>query len=131
MVTGHFADFSGFDLDFVGHAWGRWRAQVGQRWSRPKATRREVLSESLNVTFLARKLISLSPGITRPAFVSCIIALIVEVPFCLFLSFWGIRSYAFHLSESEAVAEITQKNVEAIVLHFSYPYQLILLFPVH
>ena len=35
-------------LTFVGHAWGRWRAQVGPEVEKPKATRREMLSESLN-----------------------------------------------------------------------------------
>jgi len=96
-------------LTFVGHAWGRWRAQVGAEVEKPRATRQEILK------------------ITRPAFVSCIIALIVEVPFCLFLSFWGIRSYSFYLSESEAVADITQKmwkSIDWCYIFYALNYQL-------
>jgi len=96
-------------LTFVGHAWGRWRAQVGPEVEKPKATRQDMLK------------------ITRPAFVSCIIALMVEVPFCLFLSFWGIRSYAFYLSESEAVADITQKmwkSIDWCYIFYAVNYQL-------
>lgn len=34
-------------LTFVGHAWGRWRAQVGAEVEKPRATTRDILSESL------------------------------------------------------------------------------------
>ncbi|KAM3086135.1 hypothetical protein ACMFMF_000092 [Clarireedia jacksonii] len=76
---------------FVGHAWGEWRAQAGFHERKPKATRRDLYT------------------ISRPAFVSCAIALAVEVPFCIFLSLWGIRKFSFYISESEPVALITEK----------------------
>ncbi|KUJ24449.1 uncharacterized protein LY89DRAFT_727475 [Mollisia scopiformis] len=77
-------------LAFIGHAWGEWRAQVGATLRRPKATKKDLLL------------------ITHKAWVSCAIALAVEVPVCLFLSFWGIESFAYYLSESESVASTTQ-----------------------
>ncbi|PQE20421.1 hypothetical protein CJF30_00001723 [Rutstroemia sp. NJR-2017a BBW] len=76
---------------FVGHAWGAWRAQVGPHEKKPKATLSDLYT------------------ISRPAFVSCAIALAVEIPFCIFLSLWGIRKFSFYLSESEPVALITEK----------------------
>ncbi|TAQ91346.1 hypothetical protein B7494_g363 [Chlorociboria aeruginascens] len=83
-------------LAFVSHAWGRWRARVGRELKRPRASRRDLFD------------------ITRPAFISSGIALLVEACFCLFLSLWGIKSFAFFLSESEAVAAITQKMWKTI-----------------
>lgn len=41
--------------------------------------------------------------------VSCIIAVIVEVPLCIFLSEYGARRFGFFLSESETVARIVEK----------------------
>lgn len=34
-------------LAFVGHAWGRWRAEVGPSERRPKASRRDIISRNL------------------------------------------------------------------------------------
>lgn len=48
-----------------------------------------------------------SQVITRPALVSTCIALGVEIPVCIFFSIWGARSFAFWLSASDSVAEIT------------------------
>ena len=45
---------------------------------------------------------------TRSAWRSCLIALALEVPICIFLSIWGIKQFAFYLSESEQVAVISQ-----------------------
>ena len=38
-----------------------------------------------------------------------IMALVVEIPLCLFLSFFGIKDFAVCLSASDSVAKITQK----------------------
>ena len=46
--------------------------------------------------------------VVRPAIVSSIIALVVEVPLCLFLSLWGIKGFAYYLSFSASVAQIAQ-----------------------
>ncbi|KAM3425238.1 hypothetical protein BST61_g7190 [Cercospora zeina] len=61
-------------LAFVGHAWGAWRSLVGTQTHKPKASRQQL------------------KAIAKPAFVSCLIGLAVEVPMCLFLSFYGARS---------------------------------------
>ncbi|KZP06605.1 hypothetical protein FIBSPDRAFT_876383 [Athelia psychrophila] len=83
-------------LTFIGHAWGRWRASVGVEQTRAKATRAELLE------------------ITRPAFVSCLLALIVEVPLCLMLALWGAKPFAYYLSQSEVVSQIVEKMWKTI-----------------
>jgi hypothetical protein len=54
------------------------------------------------------KLIYYVLGIIRPALISCLVVLIIEVILCIVLSTRGIQSFAYFLSNSEAVAEITQ-----------------------
>jgi hypothetical protein len=44
--------------------------------------------------------------ITRPAIVSAIIAIAIEVPLCVFMALFGCEPFAFFLSESEKVSEI-------------------------
>eukprot|EP01055_Gregarina_sp_Pseudo9_P000220 Gregarina_sp_Pseudo_9__219@NODE_1141_length_1846_cov_57_805202_g1068_i0_p1_GENE_NODE_1141_length_1846_cov_57_805202_g1068_i0NODE_1141_length_1846_cov_57_805202_g1068_i0_p1_ORF_typecomplete_len515_score146_96MatE/PF01554_18/7_6e10MatE/PF01554_18/1_2e04MatE/PF01554_18/0_084Polysacc_synt_C/PF14667_6/2_6e03Polysacc_synt_C/PF14667_6/1_2e07Polysacc_synt_C/PF14667_6/2_7e03Polysacc_synt_C/PF14667_6/9_9e02_NODE_1141_length_1846_cov_57_805202_g1068_i01931737 len=77
-------------LAFVGHAWGEWRRCVGVTNLQPRATWHDLLA------------------ITRPALTSCAVALAVEVPLCLFLSFYGARRFAFYISESETASRITE-----------------------
>jgi Na+-driven multidrug efflux pump len=96
-------------LTFVGHAWGRWRAQVGPEVKKPKATKKDLLA------------------IMRPAFTSLCIALAVEVPLCIFLSLWGIKEFAYYLSNSDPVAEITQKmwkTIDWCYIFYALNYQL-------
>ncbi|GJC78558.1 hypothetical protein ColLi_01396 [Colletotrichum liriopes] len=76
-------------LAFVGHAWGACRRAIGVETRRPKATKQTIIS------------------IIRPALVSLVIALIIEVPVCLFLTFFGARPFARYLSGSDEVADIT------------------------
>ncbi|KAK1990085.1 hypothetical protein LX36DRAFT_593376 [Colletotrichum falcatum] len=76
-------------LAFVGHAWGGWRRAVGLGCRRPRATKQAVF------------------GIARPALVSLVVALAVEVPVCLFLTFFGARPFARYLSGSDEVADVT------------------------
>ena len=45
----------------------------------------------------------------RPAFVSCGIALCIEVPLCILLSTVGAKPYARWLSNSEDVAKIAAR----------------------
>ncbi|CAD6442301.1 ef5e2bb7-7712-4fb4-a6a4-31740678cc70 [Sclerotinia trifoliorum] len=75
---------------FVGHAWGAWRKRVGAEVKRPRAERRDILK------------------IVHYALISCVIALIIESTFCIFLSLWGIKKFSFYLSESATVAKITE-----------------------
>ncbi|KAI9717084.1 MAG: hypothetical protein M1812_005019 [Candelaria pacifica] len=83
-------------LTFVGHAWGHWRATVGVNVRRAKAAKADIIS------------------VTRPALMSCAIALAVEVPLCIFLAEWGARRFAFYLSRSAVVAGITEKMWKTI-----------------
>ena len=45
----------------------------------------------------------------HPAFISCAISLVIEVPVCVFLSLWGMEAFAYYLSDSTEVALITKK----------------------
>ncbi|KAE9991429.1 hypothetical protein EG327_011658 [Venturia inaequalis] len=76
---------------FVGHAWGKWRSEVGITTLNPKASRQDLLY------------------ITRPAFISLAIALAVEIPLCILLSTVGAYPYAMWLSNTPTVAKITTK----------------------
>ena len=76
-------------LAFVGHAWGRWRREMGVENRRPRMSRHNLV------------------GVVNPALRSLTIALIVEVPLCIFLALYGCRRFASYLSGSAAVADIT------------------------
>lgn len=76
-------------LAFIGHAWGRWRREMGVVNRKPKMSRQHLT------------------GITKPALASMTIALIFEVPICIFLSIFGCRPFALYLSGSATVAGIT------------------------
>ncbi|OTA56071.1 hypothetical protein K449DRAFT_376110 [Hypoxylon sp. EC38] len=77
-------------LTFIGHRWGSWRCYIG------KATRRPGSVPFRTVIRIA-----------KPALISLGIALMVEVPFAIFLSLWGIKSFAKYLGQSDDVADIT------------------------
>ncbi|TFK66657.1 hypothetical protein BDN72DRAFT_140040 [Pluteus cervinus] len=83
-------------LAFVGHRWGSWRANKGIEELRPVMTKPEM------------------KRIVEPAMKSLILALIVEVPLCIFFSIWGAESFALFLSDSEPVAIITAKMWKTI-----------------
>lgn len=76
-------------LTFTGHIWGAFRNNIGTSTLRPVVNIRTILS------------------IMRPAAVSVLLALVFEVPVCLFLSFFGARPFARYLSGSEEVADVT------------------------
>ncbi|KAK4565651.1 hypothetical protein LTR86_003499 [Recurvomyces mirabilis] len=78
-------------LTFIGHSWGMWRREMIGREHRPKATLRQLRS------------------IVKPALTSCGIALVIEIPLCLFLSFYGAQRFALFISGSSAVSEICAK----------------------
>ncbi|KAM0715045.1 hypothetical protein Q7P37_009510 [Cladosporium fusiforme] len=83
-------------LAFVGHAWGAWRRDVGVALRRPNAKVRQLRE------------------IAQPALISCLIALAIEIPMCLFLSFYGAQRFALYLSASSSVAEITERMWKTI-----------------
>ncbi|KAK7518532.1 hypothetical protein IWZ03DRAFT_309338 [Phyllosticta citriasiana] len=79
-------------LTFIGHAWGAWRRSIGIDVLRPPKTAPSALFP-----------------IVRPAIVSLLLALAVEVPLCVFLTFFGARPFARYLSEDDAVADVTAR----------------------
>ncbi|KAK5138625.1 hypothetical protein LTR04_004336 [Oleoguttula sp. CCFEE 6159] len=95
-------------LAFVGHAWGAWRKRVGLKDRRPTASWPDLKGKTFTWIHNAQQ------PIVRPALTSCAIALTVEVPLYIFLAEWGSRRFAFYLSQSEAVALITEKMWKTI-----------------
>lgn len=100
-------------LTFVGHAWGNWRRQVGITNLKPKASRKDLLRQSLKSTPHQNLSYGISNkqsiDITKPAFISLCIALAVEIPLCILLSTIGAYPYALWLSNTPAVAKITER----------------------
>ncbi|KAH7362330.1 hypothetical protein B0T11DRAFT_297768 [Plectosphaerella cucumerina] len=97
-------------LAFVGHRWGTWRRGVGKTTRRPGHV-------ALRNVF----------QICKPALVSVVIALIVEVPIAIFLSLWGARSFAWFLSQSEEVADVTAymwRTIDWCYIFFAVSIQL-------
>ncbi|KAL9599256.1 MAG: hypothetical protein Q9219_003958 [cf. Caloplaca sp. 3 TL-2023] len=76
-------------LAFTGHAWGRWRREAGAQSRKPRISRQHLVA------------------VIKPALTSLSIALVVEVPLCIFLAIFGCRPFALYLSGSAAVANIT------------------------
>jgi Na+-driven multidrug efflux pump len=75
-------------LTFIGHRWGSFRLTS-------TSTRRPVVP--------AKQLLK----IVQPALISILIALLIEIPLCLFLALFGARPFARYLSGSDTVAKIT------------------------
>lgn len=79
-------------LTFIGHNWGVWRNEAAAQHTRkPIATLKQIRQ------------------IINPAILSCTLALAVEVPICLFLSFFGAKRFALYLSASDTVSAITAR----------------------
>lgn len=95
-------------LTFVGHAWGQWRSGVGDVLY-AKTMRGDLFRKCItNIRFLQKQ--SNRERFTdmiRPALISAFIALVIELPICLFLTLFGWRSFARYLSGSDAVATLT------------------------
>jgi len=83
-------------LTFIGHAWGLWRESIGV------ATRQAQASWPVILRLI------------RPALISLVLALIVEVPLCLFLTLFGAKPFALFLSNNEKVAAITARMWKTI-----------------
>ncbi|KAG9229766.1 hypothetical protein BJ875DRAFT_177525 [Amylocarpus encephaloides] len=81
-------------LTFVGHRWSHWHARVD-------AANRRPAKGSFTWEDLRR--------IAKPAILSAAIAVAVEVPICIFFSFWGMQRFSYYLSNSEDVADIAAK----------------------
>lgn len=97
-------------LAFVGHRWGAWRNQIGRTIRRPAP----VPLRSLLM-------------IAKPALISLLIAVIIEVPLAIFLSAWGAESFARYLSESNEVASVTAymwRSIDWCYVFFAMSTQL-------
>ena len=77
-------------LAFVGHRWGSWRREIGTSTRNPGHTPFKTIFRMV-----------------KPALVSLVLALVVEIPLAIFLSIWGARSFARYLSGSDEVAAVT------------------------
>ena len=90
---------------FVGHAWGAFKARLSHRSSQHATATDLIGMFSLACSF--RYPLTVTKAITRPAIISCIIALTFEIPLCLLMTFVTARPFAYYLSQSDAVADIT------------------------
>jgi hypothetical protein len=77
-------------LTFIGHSWGEWRKAVNDE-RKPKASKHQIYH------------------IIQPALYSCIIALAIEIPLCIFMSEYGTLHFSYYLSSSHPVSVITAK----------------------
>lgn len=97
-------------LQFIGHAWGRWRKLVGVDNLRPPPTSwRHIYS------------------IVWPALWSFGLALVFEVPMAIFLSVFGARPFALYISGSEGVADVTAymwKTIDWCYIFYAMSTQL-------
>jgi Na+-driven multidrug efflux pump len=80
-------------LTFVGHSWGALRVTI------------VAISQNAKIQVTRRQLWN----VTRWAFYSVIIVLMVEIPLCLLMSFVGAEPFARYLSGSEDVSRITAR----------------------
>lgn len=97
-------------LAFVGHRWGSWRREIGKTTRRPGRVAFRTIFR-----------------IARPALLSLLLALAVEVPIAIFLSLWGARSFAWYLSQSDEVADITAymwRTIDWCYIFFAVSTQL-------
>ncbi|RPB26904.1 hypothetical protein L211DRAFT_860885 [Terfezia boudieri ATCC MYA-4762] len=74
---------------FVGHRWGAWRSGVGAGMGQ------KVKASTKDLKY-----------ITRPAIVSALFVLAIEIPISLLLSMYFIRPYAYFISHSDAVSDL-------------------------
>jgi len=96
-------------LTFVGHQWGLWHAKKGVDQRKPNATWKDVKT------------------IARPAIVSTIVSVAIEVPICIFLSLWGMSEFAYYISNSKDVARITRdmwRHIDWCYIFYAMNYQL-------
>ncbi|KAJ5154264.1 uncharacterized protein N7500_009703 [Penicillium coprophilum] len=94
-------------LAFVGHNWGQYRAESGREY--PEATRQDLIE------------------LIRPALRACVIVLVFETTMCIALSLRGIEAFAYYLSDSSVVADITQtmwKNIDWTYIFYGLNCQI-------
>lgn len=121
-------------LAFVGHAWGRWRKDVGVENRRPRMDKHGLIGTYIpscrphSLFSSSLELLTIFPAVTRPALTSASIALAVEVPICISLAVWGCRPFARYLSGDDAVAAITARMWRTIdwCSYPPFPFRLLL-----
>ena len=99
---------------FIGHSWGQFRNSQGVAAVRTQASWRHLFHFSDQDALQPHASWRQLWNVTRWAFYSVAIALTIEVPICLVMSFAGARPFARYLSNSEAVARITEKMWKTI-----------------
>ncbi|KAF2180315.1 hypothetical protein K469DRAFT_640154 [Zopfia rhizophila CBS 207.26] len=96
-------------LTFIGHSWGQFRRSFSVDNLRPKASWKQLWT------------------ISRWAFYSVSLALLIEVPLCILMSFFGARPFAGYLSGSNKVAKIAAymwRTIDWCYIFFAVSTQL-------
>jgi hypothetical protein len=101
-------------LTFIGHSWGRFRRSLNVEIIRTPGNWKQLLNFQDMGTAKPQATWKQLWSIARWSFYSLLIALIIEIPMCLLMSFLGARPFARYLSGSDTVARITEKMWQAI-----------------
>ena len=112
---------------FIGHSWGEFKKSIGITTVKVRPHWRQVFNFTDFNGARPRATWRQLWNITRWAFYSLVIALIIEVPLCLLMSFFGSRSFARYLSGSDTVAGITEhmwKSIDWCYIFFAMSTQL-------
>lgn len=90
-------------LAFVGHYWAELRSTNYQvrKWDKLISMNSSSSYMLLSCTGSSRFTV-----IIRPALLSAVIAIAIEVPLCIFMALYGCERFAFFLSNSERVSQI-------------------------
>lgn len=101
-------------LTFIGHSWGKFRKSLNIEIVRTPGSWRQLLNFQDMGTVKPHAKWRQLWGIVRWSFYSLGIALVIEIPMCLLMSFLGARPFARYLSGSDAVAGITERMWQTI-----------------
>ncbi|KAK6359940.1 hypothetical protein TWF696_001065 [Orbilia brochopaga] len=97
-------------VTFVGHKWGAWRAKIGSQVRKARATWLDIYR------------------IAQPALRSLAIVFFIEILLFIVLAYTGgVRSFAFYLSNSDTVSEITEmmwRSIEWCYIFYALSTQM-------
>ncbi|KAG8626754.1 hypothetical protein KVT40_005699 [Elsinoe batatas] len=112
---------------FIGHSWGEYRKSLGSFAGNSESGWRRLLSFSELGPIRPRATWSQLWRVMRWAFYAVVIALVVEVPLCLLMSFFGAQPFASYISGSGTVAAIAAhmwKTIDWCYIFYAMSTQL-------
>jgi Na+-driven multidrug efflux pump len=101
-------------LTFIGHSWGSFRKSIGVTPVKTHGSWRQLLHFADVGAVKPRATYRQIWNIVRWTVYSVAIALVIEIPLCLLMSFFGARPFARYLSGSNQVADIVEHMWQTI-----------------